>query len=66
MELIPSERFKRTTKYVRAFIILATIGLTILFVLLLSLLVYAKILGPPPLVVPQSTLYYSDRWKCDR
>ncbi|MFB7637456.1 transglycosylase domain-containing protein [Peribacillus butanolivorans] len=60
MELIPSERFKRTTKYVRAFIILATIGLTILFVLLLSLLVYAKILGPPPLVVPQSTLYYSD------
>ncbi|WHY97548.1 transglycosylase domain-containing protein [Peribacillus simplex] len=60
MELIPSERFKRTTKYVRAFIILATIGLTILFVLLLSLLIYAKILGPPPLVVPQSTLYYSD------
>lgn len=48
MELIPSERFKRTTKYVRAFIILAAIGLTILFVLLLSLLIYAKILGPPP------------------
>lgn len=59
MELIPSERFKRTTKYVRAFIILATIGLAILFVLLLSLLIYAKILGPPPLAVPQSTLYYS-------
>lgn len=60
MELIPSERFKRTTKYVRAIIILATIGLIILFVLLLSLLIYAKILGPPPLVVPQSTLYYSN------
>ncbi|MFJ7639618.1 transglycosylase domain-containing protein [Peribacillus sp. NPDC097264] len=59
MELIPSERFKRTTKYVRAFIIFATIGLIILFVLLLSLLMYAKILGPPPLAVPQSTLYYS-------
>lgn len=59
MELIPSERFKRTTKYVRAFIILSLIGLAALFVLLLSLLIYAKVLGPPPLVVPQSTLYYS-------
>ena len=59
MELIPSERFKRTTKYVRAFIILSLIGLAALFVLILSLLIYAKVLGPPPLVVPQSTLYYS-------
>ena len=63
MEFIPAERFKRSTKYVRAFIILSGFGLSLLFVLFLSVLLYAKILGPPPLTVPQSTLYYSDSGK---
>lgn len=60
MEAQPLQRFKRAGKYMRAFLILATIGLILLFIMLLSLWMYAKILGPPPLAVPESTLYYSD------
>lgn len=60
MELLPLERLKQAGKYMRAFLILATIGLIFLFIILLSLWMYAKILGPPPLAVPESTLYYSD------
>ncbi|AZV45469.1 transglycosylase domain-containing protein [Peribacillus asahii] len=60
MEVIPLQRFKRAGKYVRAFLILATLGIILLFIMLLSLLIYAKILGPPPLAVPESTLYYSE------
>ena len=54
------QRFKRAGKYIRAFLILATIGLILLFIMLLSLWIYAKILGPPPIAVSESTLYYSD------
>ena len=60
MEVITLQRFKRAGKYVRAFLILATLGIILLFIMLLSLLIYAKILGPPPLAVPESTLYYSE------
>src|SRR4051794_20370503 len=59
MEILPLQRFKRAGKYMRAFLILATIGIILLFIMLLSLWMYAKILGPPPLAVPESTLYYS-------
>ena len=60
MEALPLQRFKRAGKYIRAFIVLATIGLILLFIMLLSLWMYAKILGPPPIAVSESTLYYSD------
>ena len=60
MEALPLEHFKRAGKYLRAFLILATIGLIFLFIMLLSLWIYAKILGPPPIAVSESTLYYSD------
>ena len=60
MEALPLEHFKRAGKYIRAFLILATIGLIFLFIMLLSLWIYAKILGPPPIAVSESTLYYSD------
>ena len=46
MEALPLQRFKRAGKYIRAFLILATIGLILLFIMLLSLWIYAKILGP--------------------
>ena len=65
MEALPLERFKRAGKYLRAFLILATIGLILLFIMLLSLWMYAKILGPPPIAVSESTLYYSDNGRCD-
>ena len=60
MEALPLQRFKRAGKYMRAFVVLATIGLILLFIMLLSLWMYAKILGPPPIAVSESTLYYSD------
>ena len=60
MEVFPLQRLKQAGKHVRAFLILATIGTILLFMMLLSLWVYAKILGPPPIAVPESTLYYSD------
>lgn len=60
MEALPLARFKRAGKYMRAFLILATIGLILIFIMLLSLWIYAKILGPPPISVSESTLYYSD------
>ncbi|WP_110928290.1 transglycosylase domain-containing protein [Bacillus massiliglaciei] len=59
MELVTGQRFKQAIKYIRAFVILSIASLAIMIILLISLLVYAKLLGPPPISVPQSTLYYS-------
>ncbi|WML50468.1 PBP1A family penicillin-binding protein [Neobacillus sp. PS3-34] len=60
MELMTDQRFRKTMKYLRAFIIISLIGMAFLLVLLMGILAYAKILGAPPLAVPQSTLYFSD------
>ena len=35
------------------------LGIAVSGVILFSILLYAKILGPPPLSIPQSTLYYA-------
>ena len=58
MEIITDQRFRKTMKYLRAFSFICMFcryGFCFL-----GVLTYAKILGPPPLVVPQSTLYYGD------
>lgn len=60
MELITDHRFKKTIKYLRAFLFVGCIGLATAIILYAGILIYAKILGPPPLAVPQSSLYYSD------
>lgn len=60
MEIITDQRFRRTIKYLRAFLIIGSIGLALALLLYIGILLYAKILGPPPLAVPQSTLYYAD------
>lgn len=60
MEVFPLQQWKRAGKQLRAVFILATLGTIFLFIILLSLFMYAKILGPPPITVPESTLYYSD------
>ena len=60
MELMTDHRFKKTIKYLRAFLIIGCIGVAVALCLYVGILVYAKILGPPPLAVPQSSLYYSD------
>ena len=53
-------RMEKTKKYARV----AVVGVLLLTVLslvgLIGILTYAKIQGPPPLAVPQSTLIYND------
>jgi penicillin-binding protein 2D len=59
MELMTDQRFRRTLKYLRALLFISLIGMALTILFLAGVLIYAKILGPPPLAVPQSTLYYS-------
>ncbi|PLT31657.1 transglycosylase domain-containing protein [Peribacillus deserti] len=59
MEAITGQRFKQSFKYIRAFIILSGLALMIIFLIYLSILGYAKLLGPPPLSVPKSSIFYS-------
>ena len=60
MEIMTDQRFRKTMKYLRALFFLILIGFTIMALCFVGVLTYAKVLGPPPLVVPQSTLYYAD------
>jgi penicillin-binding protein 2D len=60
MELITGQRFRKSSKYIRAILILAGITLAVLFLLFVSLFMYAKVKGPPPLAVPKSTLFFSE------
>lgn len=60
MELMTDQRFRKTIKYLRALIFFGLAGLALTAVLYFSLIGYAKLQGPPPLAVPQSTLYFSD------
>lgn len=60
MEIMTDQRFRRTIKYLRAFLIVASIAVALAIFCYVSILIYAKILGPPPLAVPQSSLYYAD------
>lgn len=59
MELMTDQRFRRTLKIVRALFFISLIGMALSILVMAGVLLYAKILGPPPLSVPQSTLYYS-------
>lgn len=60
LEIITDQRFRRTIKYLRAFLIIASIGIALALSIYIGILIYAKILGPPPLAVPQASLYYAD------
>ncbi|MDQ0214187.1 1A family penicillin-binding protein [Oikeobacillus pervagus] len=60
MEIITNSRFNRAMKYLRALIIIFFSILLLCLAGILGLFIYAKILGPPPLAVPQSTLYFSN------
>ncbi|RSD27178.1 transglycosylase domain-containing protein [Mesobacillus subterraneus] len=60
MELMTDQRFRKTIKYLRALLFFGLAGLALATVLYFSLIGYAKLQGPPPLAVPQSTLYLSD------
>ncbi|WP_066296620.1 transglycosylase domain-containing protein [Bacillus sp. FJAT-29937] len=60
MEIMTNQRFKKAGKVLRAILILSLIGFTLVAMIMAGILLYAKVLGPPPLAVPQSTLFYSD------
>ncbi|MBP2242537.1 1A family penicillin-binding protein [Cytobacillus eiseniae] len=60
MEIVTNQRFRKAGKYFRAFIIIGLIGFGLAVLIGAGVLLYAKILGPPPLTVPQSTLFYSN------
>lgn len=60
MEIMTDQRFRNTIKYLRAFLIISLIGMALTVLIIAGILVYAKILGPPPLAVPQSTLFFAD------
>jgi penicillin-binding protein 2D len=60
MEIMTDQRFRKTVKYLRAFFIISILALIIVITMFLAVLGYAKILGAPPLAVPQSTLYYGE------
>ncbi len=60
MEVMTNHGFRKTIKYLRAFIIISLIGLVCMLIVFLGVLGYAKILGAPPLAVPQSTLFFAN------
>ena len=60
MEIMTDQGFRKTVKYLRAIIIISLIGMICMLILFLGILAYAKILGAPPLAVPQSTLFFAD------
>ena len=60
MEIVTNQRFQKAIKYIRALIILGVIMSVIMLLFFIGVLTYAKILGPPELAVPQSTLIYAD------
>ena len=60
MELMTDHRFRKTIKYLRALFFLCFILACLMVLFAIGILMYAKILGPPPLAVPQSSLYYDD------
>nr|WP_263324119.1 transglycosylase domain-containing protein [Neobacillus sp. Marseille-Q6967] len=59
MEIMTDHGFRKTIKYLRALIIVSLIGLACMLIVFLGILGYAKILGAPPLAVPQSTLFFA-------
>lgn len=60
MELMTDQRFRKTMKYIRALLFIGLFIAAIMLLFFIGILTYAKILGPPPLAVPQSTLYYAN------
>ncbi|WP_040206863.1 transglycosylase domain-containing protein [Neobacillus jeddahensis] len=60
MEIMTDQGFRKTVKYLRALLIISLIGMICMLILFAGIMGYAKILGAPPLAVPQSTLFFAD------
>jgi len=59
MEIMTDQRFRKTAKLVRALIFIGLITMALFMLFYFMIIGYAKLLGPPPLAVPQSTLYFA-------
>ncbi len=60
VEIMTDHGFRKTIKIFRAIFFISLIGMVCMAIVLIGILTYAKILGAPPLAVPQSTLYFAD------
>ena len=60
MEVSTGKRFMKWAKILRAGVFLFLIGFFLILVLYACILLYARILGAPPLAVPQTSLFYSE------
>jgi 1A family penicillin-binding protein len=60
LEIIPMNRFKGTLKYIRLLIFIAIIAAILFSLFIAGLIGFAKWKGPPPLAVPQSTIFYAE------
>lgn len=60
MEVITRSGLRRTIKYLRALLFIGCFVMAGMLIIYIAILVYAKTLGPPPLAVPQSSLYFAD------
>lgn len=60
MEVLTGNSFEKTKKYARALFFISVLATLTGFVLVSSVFIYAKVLGPPPLVVPKSSLFLAD------
>lgn len=58
MELMA--RMEKTKKYARFAVVGALAAMVLFMIGIMGVLIYAKVQGPPPLAVPQSTLIYSE------
>lgn len=60
MDVMTPRRLRITLKTVRALIFISLLDLVLFSTVILSIVLYAKWLGPPSLSVPQSTLIYAN------
>ncbi|PKG22582.1 transglycosylase domain-containing protein [Niallia nealsonii] len=60
MEIITKNGLRNSSKYIRFFVIITVFFIIVASITLAGILIYARVLGPPPLAVSQSTIYYSD------
>ncbi|HZG70405.1 MAG TPA: transglycosylase domain-containing protein, partial [Chondromyces sp.] len=60
MEINTTIKRGRAVKWIRACFFISLLGFALFSIGIGSILIYAKVLGTPPLAVPQSTLYFAD------
>lgn len=59
MELITQENLDKTRKWLRAILVIGIILLILFIIFIASIVTYGIAKGPPPLSVPQTTIFYA-------